>query len=66
MENAEQGLYYTTISEQMIWGAGKETMYVFVRTGIKELWRETQENNNIWLPVGEGKWVAGRSRLQSM
>ena len=46
MENAEQGLYYTTILKQMIQGAGKGKC-VFVSTGIKELWRETQENNNI-------------------
>lgn len=36
-------------------------MYVFVSTGIKEVWGETQENNNIWLPVGEGNGWLGEA-----
>ena len=43
------------------WDQGKGNIYVFICVCTKELWRETQENNNIWPPVGRGNGWAGEA-----
>lgn len=45
---------YTTISPQKSGSRGKGNIYAFVYAYIKQLWKETQKNSDVWLPIGRG------------